>query len=103
MEYSKIYSLPPFYSAYLGNTFLHISQTVNNITLILGSVSGNCFIVLSLHIELFLLFPKPLSDTCYFCFCHVTNITVFLYQTWLMQASFPFIAALPLQEQLNAF
>lgn len=102
MEYSKIYSLPPFYSAHLGSTFLHTSWTVHNIRLLLGNISGNCFSVLSVHIEVFLPSPKALSDICYFHFCHVINITHFVYQACLIQASFPFIVALPLQKQLNA-
>lgn len=88
MEYSKIYSLPPFYSAHLGNTFLHISWTVHNIRLLLCNISGNCFTVLPANIEIFLLPPKPMFDICYFCFCHIINMTVFLYQTWLIQTSF---------------
>lgn len=74
MEYSKIYSLPPFYSAHLGNTFLHISWTVHNIRLLLCNISGNCFTVLPAHIELFLLPQNP-------CLISVISVSAIL-STW---------------------
>lgn len=54
-EYNKIYSLPLFCHAYLGNTFLHGSLIVQNTKLPLDNTSVNC-----------LLYCLPTQ--CFFCF-----------------------------------